>query len=164
MNVTPYYDLIIRYSNQINFNLDGYIESMKQWNSVNKNRNYCFVYRFINFDNATTDPSQQHDINVTNHMINDIRRGIYSPSLTQSYLQLVQMVINIELIKKILNSIPEAFDARPRIKCFYFYFTDEFKENYLLHTGGQSSATGEQLCNNEIISKVRTNNFESQFL
>ena len=103
MNVTPYYDLIIRYSNQINFNLDGYIESMKQWNSVNKNRNYCFVYRFINFDNATTDPSQQHDINVTNHMINDIRRGIYSPSLTQSYLQLVQMVINIELIKKILN-------------------------------------------------------------
>jgi len=162
MNNTPYYDLIIRHGKQINDNLNGYIKGYGQWNWYN-HKCYCFVYKFINFDNViiTANPSHYSDIVVTNKMVVDILNAELNVPNTANYHQLREMILNRDLLTKVLESIPQSFDARPRFKCFYFKFIHDFKKDYLLIAGASSAESDEQLCNNVIISKVRTNSFNS---
>jgi len=158
---TPFYDLVIKYSKQINENLNGYIKGNQQWN-LHNHKCYCFVYKFINFDNIilppeiTNDPSHFSDIVVTNKMVVDILNGEVLMPTSTNHIQLQEMILNKDLLAKIFESIPQSFDARPRFKCFYFKFPEDFITHFLLAEGVDSH---EQLCNNAIISKVRTNDF-----
>ena len=158
---TPYYDLVIKYSKQINENLNGYIKGYQQWNWHN-HKCYCFVYKFINFNNAIApatileNPSFFSDIVVTNKMVVDILNGEVYMAHHANYMQLEDMILNHDLLTKIFESIPQSFDARPRFKCFYFKFPSDFIQHFLLLSSLDSE---EQLCNNVIISKVRTNSF-----
>jgi len=166
MNNTPCYDLVVKYSSQINENLNGYIKGYEQWNWYN-HKCYCFVYKFINFDNAISvadiaaNPNHYSDIVVTNKVVVDILNATLNTPNTANYHQLREMILHRDLLTKILESIPESFDTRPRFKCFYFKFVHEFKKDYLLISGANATMSEEQLCNNYIISKVRTNSFNS---